>query len=52
MDLARKAAVLILLGVEPVNGESLESFVKRGEKIVREMLAKETEKEPRRELAG
>ena len=35
LDLAKKAFVMILYGIEPMQGENLRDYVKRGEKILK-----------------
>jgi len=44
-DIARKAIALLALGIEPVQGENLREFVERGEKLLKEILAKERAEE-------
>jgi len=41
-DIARKAIALLIMGVEPIQGENIRDFVKRGEKVLKEKLAKES----------
>lgn len=41
LELALKAAALILAGVEPLRNENVRDFVKRGEKELRNILEEE-----------
>jgi len=44
-DVARKALALLIAGVEPLQGENIYDFVRRGEKVLKERLTKESAEE-------
>jgi len=41
-DMARKAVALLIMGIEPLQGENIRDFVERGEKVLKEIIAKES----------
>jgi len=51
-DLARKAVALLAIGVEPLQGENIYDFVKRGEKVLKEKLLREIAEEEEHAAEG
>jgi len=41
MELAKKAVIMLLYGIEPMQNETLEDYVRRGSRLLRETAKEE-----------